>query len=255
MTPSQFICSKQGWARIGGRLLDLVYPPHCALCGEKADGDQALCGACRDSLPRMREPFCKVCGEPFDGRLEGPFTCPNCSGRGFSFEFARSAMVWDAGTRQLIHELKYRRAVHCAAELARFGAEALADERFADALCQGWPLVPVPLHRLRQRWRYFNQAEEIARALSGLTGLPLLRALVRKRHTKPQTRLSRRERLVNLHEAFEPGAAGLRWLLTRPAGAILVDDVLTTGSTTEACASALRKAGCGRVQVLTIMRG
>ncbi|MCU0782145.1 MAG: ComF family protein [Akkermansiaceae bacterium] len=245
----------RGWRSAAGWLLDWVYPPRCGVCEEPLTGGRALCDDCGSALPRLAEPFCERCGEPFDGELSGPFECPNCSGLDLAFEFARPAMKWDGDTRQLIHDLKYKRALHHAAELGRLAAEALGDPRFADALAGHWPLVPVPLFRGRLQWRHFNQAEEIARVVGGLTGLRTLRALARVRDTGTQTQLNRKERLRNLAGAFRPTARGRRWLASRPPGAILVDDVLTTGSTVHACAKVLRKSGCERVQVLTVMRG
>ena len=120
------------------------------------------------------------------------------------------------------------------------------------ALEEKWPLVPVPLHRSRQMERQFNQAEEIARSISIETGLPVSHLLKRGRRTETQTRLSRKQRMENLRGAFK-----LREPLpeTPPPGYLLVDDVFTTGSTVDECAKVLRKAGAGRIAVLTVMRG
>jgi competence protein ComFC len=156
----------------------------------------------------------------------------------------------------MIHELKYARRIALASELARLAARAFDDDaRLASALAEGWPLVPVPLHRGRRLWRYFNQAEEIARPLSQQTGLPLCPALVRTRGTGSQTSLSRAERLKNLRGAFELSRAGKRFAAGKPAGAVVVDDVFTTGATTGECARVLRKAGVQKVVVVTVMRG
>lgn len=243
------------WKRGFGLLFDLVYPPCCALCGEPLAGGRSLCGGCGDGLPRLVEPFCVSCGEPFEGRIDGDFECPNCEGLAFSFEFARPAMTWDDGTRELVHLLKYRRGIHVAEELGRLAAEAFADPRLGDALAGGWPLVPVPLHRTRLWRRHFNQAAEVARVVARQTGLPLRELLVRTRRTDTQTRLGRRERLENLKGAFGLSGLGRKWLVEAREGVVLVDDVLTTGSTVEACARVLRAEGVRRVQVVTVMRG
>jgi ComF family protein len=206
-------------------------------------------------LPRLEAPFCERCGEPFGGLIEGDFRCPNCCGLDFSFEFARAAMVWDEGTRELVHGLKYRRAIHFAEELGRLAVEALADVRFDTARACGWPLVPVPLHRSRLQHRFFNQAGEIARVLGRHAGLPVVVALKRIRRTDTQTKLGRKERLENLQGAFAVTRAGRRLVADRTTGVVLVDDVFTTGSTVEACAATLRKAGFQRIQVVTVMRG
>lgn len=241
------------WAKAAGAVLDLLYPSVCAVCDEVLKGGRSLCDSCDAALPRLTAPFCGTCGEHFDGRIEGGVVCPNCSGLAFSFEFARPAMVLDERTREMIHELKYGRRIHLAAELGRLAAEAFDDERLGVALKERWPLVPVPLHRSRLAHRHFNQAAEIARPMARRLGLPVVQALNRIRATETQTRLTRHQRLENLRGAFKAGGAGERW--PDKAGAVLVDDVLTTGSTVDACAKALRKAGFRRVFVVTVMRG
>ena len=241
------------WLRRGGRLLDLLYPPLCAVCEDVLKDGKSLCQGCDHALPRLKPPFCDHCGEHFEGRIESAFICPNCSGLKFSFEFARPAMLLDDRTREMIHRLKYGREIHLCKELGRLAAEAFTDDRMAPALAAKWPLIPVPLHRSRLRARHFNQALEISRPLGELTGLPVVDGLRRIRKTVTQTRLSRNQRLENLRGAFSLSRAGEKW--PGREGAVLVDDVLTTGSTVNECAKALRKAGFKRVFVVTVMRG
>lgn len=203
----------------------------------------------------MAAPFCDRCGEAFPGQIDDTFVCPNCSSLKLSFELARPALVRDERTLDMIHRLKYGREIHLAPELGRLAAEAFADPRLQIALEQKWPLVPVPLHRSRLRERHFNQAEEIGRSISPLTGLLVLDALKRLRDTGHQTSLSRAQRLENLRGAFAVTPAGSRWIGKAHAGAILVDDVFTTGSTLNECAKVLRKAGFRQVVAVTVMRG
>ncbi len=243
------------WKRAAARVLDLLYPPLCALCGVNLSHGRALCDGCDEALPRLAEPFCAACGEAFPGVIDGPFACPNCQDLKYSFDFARPATVRDEQTLELIHRLKYGREIHIAGELGRIASEAFADPRLAVALDGAWPLVPVPLHRKRLRHRHFNQAAEISRALSMHTGLPVLAALRRTRQTETQTVLSRKQRMENLRGAFEVSRRGHRWIAAAPAGAVLVDDVLTTGSTVNECAKTLRRAGFRSVCVITVMRG
>ncbi len=244
-----------GWKRAISGALDLLYPPVCALCGERLTHGKALCVGCGMDLPRLVAPFCECCGEMFQGKIDRPFACSNCKDRSFAFAFARPAMVRDARTLDLIHRLKYGREIHMAGELGRLGLESFADPRLEPALDGGWPLVPVPLHRKRLRHRHFNQAGEIALVLSAQTGLPVLGALCRTRQTDTQTRLSRKQRMENLRGAFEITRHGRRWIERQPAGAVLIDDVLTTGSTVNECAKILRRAGFKKVMVVTVMRG
>jgi competence protein ComFC len=239
--------------------LDWVYPPVCALCGDGLSRGKALCEVCCGKMPRVAAPFCDVCGEHFKGQIDGDFSCPNCKGISFHFEFARAAMDRSDGVLELVHRLKYGREIHLAGDLGRLACTAFSsDRRLGVALEERWPLVPVPLHRLRQMWRQFNQAEEISRVISLETGLPVERLLKRVRRTETQTRLSRRQRMENLKGAF---SLRKKWGMKNPAasleapGVILVDDVFTTGSTVDACAKVLRKAGVKRIAVLTVVRG
>ena len=161
---------------------------------------------------------------------------------------------------ELVHRLKYGKEIHLARELGILACGAFQDKRMAVALEEKWPLVPVPLHWRRQRERQFNQAAEIAKYVSEEMGLPMTNRLKRIRRTQTQTRLSRRQRMENLKGAF---AIRKPWFFDQgnpigkeeTPGVILVDDVFTTGSTVDECAKVLRKAGAGRVVVLTVMRG
>jgi ComF family protein len=244
------------WCREAvARALDLVYPAECALCRVPLDHGCALCGECAADLPSLREPFCPTCGLAFDGAVDRAIDCPNCAKSSLRFEFARPAMTRDPRTLDLIHRLKYGREIHLADPLAGLAMRAFDDPRLARALESRWPLVPVPLHRSKLRQRHFNQAAEIARGLSKRTGLPLIAALARTRRTDTQTMLGRGARMTNLKGAFDLTRSGRRGLETARDGAILIDDVLTTGSTLDECAKVLRKAGVRTVVALTVMRG
>lgn len=244
------------WQTIAARALDLLFPCSCAICGCPLQNGDSLCTPCTTSLPKVSPPFCESCGAGFQGRIESTFQCPNCDSMRFAFEFARPALVRSPQALDLIHRLKYRRASHLAPSLGRTLNDALDDPRFGVAKAERWPLVPVPLHWTRLRSRHFNQAAEIARGLSLVSGLPVLHALRRTRETGTQTLLGRSSRLQNLKGAFETTRAASRFTSLHPsASAILVDDVLTTGATLHACAQALRKAGFKRIAAVTLMRG
>lgn len=161
----------------------------------------------------------------------------------------------------MIHRLKYGKEIHLARELGGLACLAFSDRRLEIAREEKWPLVPVPLHWRRKRERQFNQAEEIARVVAQEMGMELARKLKRIRKTQTQTRLSRKQRMENLKGAFAVRERSLFQKMRQPTspaeppGVILVDDVFTTGSTVDACAKVLRKAGVGRIAVLTVMRG
>ena len=238
------------WSRFGRGLLDLIYPGGCRTCGDPLQGGDAFCDPCRDAIPALAAPHCETCGEMFDGAIDGTFDCANCRGQSFRFEFARPGVPRSEAAMELIHDLKYRRQLHLARETARLARRAFDDPRLKVALDARWPLVPVPLHRRRLRWRQFNQAAEIARPLGKSLGLEVRPLLKRVRSTPTQTRLSRRQRQENLKGAFKAtrDVEGLD-------GVILVDDVFTTGSTVNECSRVLVRAGVQKVVVVTAMRG
>ena len=238
-----------------GCLLDVIYPCRCELCGVSLRGGRALCEGCDVGLPRLDEPFCNHCGQPFFGVLDGDVECPNCQGSSLGFDFARPVLRRCDESMDLIHQLKYQRRAHVANELGRLAAEALGDPRFSRAVAERWWIVPVPLHRTRQYLREFNQAAEIARAMRDVTGLRVCHALRRVLPTQTQTVLHRKERFANLKGAFELTRAGRELAASRPAGVILLDDVLTTGSTLGTCARVLRRAGCRVVTAVAVVRG
>jgi len=187
--------------------------------------------------------------------LDGNVECPNCHGVKLGFKFARPALRRCNESMELVHRLKYGRRAHVARELGRIVSEVLEDTRLGKARVEGWPIVPVPLHRGRQYHRQFNQAAEIARAMSAVSGLPVCHALRRVKPTQTQTALHRKERFSNLKGAFDVTRAGRRLAESNPKGVILLDDVLTTGSTLGTCARVLRKAGCKLVVAVAVVRG
>lgn len=236
------------------RLLDFIYPSLCELCSAPLARGHSLCSPCFHSLPRVSRPFCEQCGEPFDGNLADPFDCPNCRNLTFAFDFALASLRGLDLAFTLVHNLKYRRRFYLARDLARFLQETLQSDPRFEQLGPQPILVPVPLHWKRQQWRHGNQADELARAFSQLTGLPTLNALRRIRKTKTQTRLNRKQRLSNLRGAFLTPPKYLPLLAEKSI--ILIDDVFTTGSTAHECSRILHaEAKVKKIAVLTLLRG
>lgn len=231
--------------------LGFFYPEVCALCqDEPATAREGFVGAkCRRQARFIRPPFCHRCGLPFEGDLTTTFECANCRDLKLHFSSARSAVVAKSAVREAIHHFKYSRAFW----FENFLADLLLQEAVPVLRGQtGSFIVPVPLHPVKRREREFNQAELLAARLSAATGIPLNASWLRRvKPTATQTRLRREERAANMRGAFavRDGAAldGER--------IILVDDVFTTGATTNDCARALRVAGAGDVCVWTVARG
>jgi ComF family protein len=233
---------------LGGLLLDVLYPPVCLSCDAPVATADTLCPACFRKLRPITAPMCPVLGIPFEVSLGPGALSAEAIADPPPFDRARSAVVYNDVARALVGKLKYgdrpELARLCARLMAQAGAELIGD----DAV-----LVPVPLHRTRQFARRYNQSTELARALGRLTGLPVDPVLAtRRKNTRQQVGLSGEARRRNVAGAFQPHAD----LISRLAGrrAIIVDDVITTGSTVKAVARALRAGGAERVDVLSFAR-
>lgn len=235
-------------------LLGFFYPPVCQLCGEERASakDGYLGERCRRSPGGIRfvePPFCAHCGLPFDGAIGATFECANCRESDLRFRYARAAVVATPVLMEMIRRYKYHHATWFEPLLGDLLVQAAAPELRSGNYDL---LVPVPLHPVRRREREYNQAERLAARLGRSTGLPLnTHALVRVEPTPTQTRLSRSERARNVSRAFVMAA---RWEI-RSKRVVIVDDVLTTGATTSACARVLRAAGARDVVVWTLARG
>ena len=226
----------------------LFYPATCAVCAADVEFHEYLCENCRSRAPRIKPPFCAKCSEPFSGAITQTFTCANCAHRILHFDSAVAAYRSRGMVRKLVHEFKYGRHRHLRHPLAAWLAEAMNDPRLAGRRFD--LIVPVPLHPARQRERGFNQAELLAELLGNRTAIPLRPILERIRYTKTQTAYDRAERMENLQDAFrlrkKEDVRGLRLLL--------IDDVLTTGSTLSECARVLKEGGAISVHAATAAR-
>jgi len=231
--------------------LNLLYPPVCQLCREhRAEAhDGYVCAKCWSHVRFIRAPFCERCGLPFAGDLTTAFVCTNCNDLKLHFTSARSAVVARTVVLEAIHRFKYSRALW----FENFLAGLLIREA-APVLAKGnWHgIVPVPLHPVKLREREFNQAALLAAQLARATKIPLNEKILRRVNpTATQTLLTRDERAANMKNAFIVSKG------TRLAGKriVLLDDVFTTGATTNACAKALQVAGAAEVCVWTVARG
>ena len=226
---------------------DLFFPRHCAGCAV-AIRTGWLCADCSDSLIPVVPPRCETCSRPYSGALES-FVCSNCRGKAFHFRHAVAVMQSRGIVRELIHRFKYGGETWIAGLLGDFLRQGLRDARLIDLPFDA--VVPVPLHPLRTREREFNQAEVLARNLARAQGWEFCDALQRVRYTVTQTHFDRRRRLENLRNAFRV----CRNAAVEGKRLLLVDDVLTTGSTLDECARMLQRAGAEAIHALTVARG
>jgi ComF family protein len=212
-------------------LLQLLLPDACAGCGRFGD---LLCARCEASLRRA-----SADADRFAAADPGIVV-------GDAMELAMAAFIHEGTMRRVLQRLKYGSAGRLAVPLARAAAPTLSA-----LLAQSGPasLVPVPVHVARRRQRGYNQAELLALELARLASLPVLDILERHRPTVRQHGLGRAARLHNLR-----GAIAVRGGVQVPAVAIVVDDILTTSATLEACAETLRRGGASRVFGFAVAR-
>ena len=226
----------------------LFYPALCVICHAPVAGAHYVCQACFDKAHRIVAPFCAKCSEPFSGAINGEFTCANCAHRALAFDAAVSAYRSRGVVRFVILQFKYNRQLHLRHPVAKWLQDAMNDVRLRHRNFDC--IVPVPLHPARFRERGFNQADLLAKILGQRMNLTLSRALERTRYTTTQTAFDRTDRMENLRGAFR-----LRKRIDmRGLQVLLVDDILTTGSTLSECARVLREAGALSVYAVTAAR-
>ena len=232
--------------------LDVVFPRCCVHCGDLAEGGRLrhLCPACERRLFVVGPPHCSTCGHPYFGETEINRLCEHCEALVPEFGQGKTAILLKGPGRSLVHALKYHHALHVLEDIARVMA---AVPGYADYLGDA-VLIPVPLHSRKERERHYNQSLLLAQTAAQITdGRTRVEELLRRVvDTESQTHYDREARQKNLKNAFAlaPGATinpALRY--------ILVDDVFTTGSTLNACAGVLRRAGALNLDVVTFGHG
>lgn len=224
---------------LGKLLLDFALPPRCAGCGEVIDEVGAFCPACWNKMEWLGNSGCQCCGLPLAGTEAE--TCGRCLAEPPNLERMRAAVAYDELPRSIALRLKYGRKVALARTMARYMAP-LRGNWGADAL-----IVPVPLHRWRLWSRGFNQSALVAKELARVWQVAADHSLLqRSKRTQPLKGMSHSQRRKAVAGAFAVPDAGR----VKGRTVVLVDDVLTSGSTAEACAKALRRAGASRVELI-----
>jgi ComF family protein len=242
------------WRRIAGALratfglvVDVALPQLCASCREPV-GDAGLCAACWAKLSFIAPPYCERLGIPFTYDPGPGILSMEAIADPPAYHRARAAVRYDDVARTLVHAFKYGDRLDLAPTMGRWMANAgrtlLGD---ADAL------VPVPLHWRRQWARRFNQSALLAEVIGKASNVPVsYRALKRVKATPQQVGLSQSARAQNVQGAFRVAPDGKAEVAGRRL--ILIDDVLTSGATMDACARALLRAGAAQVDALVFAR-
>jgi len=229
--------------------VDLVYPPSCALCSARLHvAEDKICDPCRIEMLTEWAWRCPLCGATGEGiPPRGGLPCPLCPEPGDPFHGRLAAIHYGPRSAQCVHLFKYGRRQDMGDLIADIMIARLAEPILSLEERVSW-VVPVPLHWTRRTSRGFNQSERLAAVLAKAVGLSYRRDVLRRiRRTKMQVRLPRGQREENVAGAFvvRPGAGA-----SLP-GILLVDDVITTGSTVRECARVLSEAGAEQVWIAT----
>ena len=229
-------------------VIDFVFPPRCPLCGAGVGSQDGVCGSCWSELSIPGEPCCVSCRRPFSDEVDLGATCAPCIADPPRHAGIAAATLYNDASRKLVLAFKHGNRLGLASMMARLMAAQIGR---IDG--NAWLIVPVPLHRWRLWRRGYNQAAVLARAIRGHTGGSLaVDALTRRKATASLGGLGRRARKRELSGAI---ATSPKWAdALRGRDVLLVDDVLTSGATSDACVSALLRAGASRVVVTCFAR-
>ena len=231
-------------------LVDLVFPPRCPLCGDALGEQGGLCIACWSKLVIPGEPACALCQRPLGdafGGESGALTCAPCLAAPPRHDGIAAATLYNPTSRDLVLAFKHGRRVALGTLLGRLIAARVGD------LAGEWLVVPVPLHRWRLWKRGFNQSALLARTIAAAPGRRLaVDALVRTRATPSLGGLGRTDRAKALRGSIAVNPAWQARL--RDARVLLVDDVMTSGATSDACVRALRRGGVSKVRIACFTR-
>lgn len=246
-SPSLIPTLRRVFATTARLALDIALPTLCVACREPVAG-LGVCAECWAKLSFIAPPFCPRLGIPFVYDPGPDLLSMEAIANPPAYQRARAAVRYDDVARTLVHALKYQDRTDLAPAMGRWMARA-GEELLRDADIQ----VPVPLHWRRGWSRRYNQSGALARVIEQHSGVPVIsNALRRIRPTEQQIGLSRSQRAANVQGAFRVAPEKSHEIADRRV--VLVDDVLTSGATTDACARALLRAKAARVDVLVFAR-
>lgn len=225
---------------------DLIVPPCCLVCRTRIGAHHLLCPACWRDVSFIRPPLCDVLGIPLPFDTGERTVSAGALAHPPVYDRARAVAHFSGSMRTLVHQLKYADRHDARTLFGRWLAEAVRELRPGLDV-----IVPVPLSRLRLLMRHFNQAAVLAAEVARHTGVPMDPMLLRRtRWTRSQVGMTRDQRRRNIAGAFGVPRHRRLWLKGRHV--LVVDDVVTTGATVDACARTLKRAGAARVDVLAL---
>ena len=241
----------KGWLSAAGRMaMEFLYPAQCPSCRAEIETATGICPECWRKITFLAGDLCRFCSAPLDGDLGPDSVCDACAHHPPAWSKGAAAVLYDGVGRKLVLALKHGDRLDIAPLAASWMLRA-----GADLVAEADLIVPAPMHWRRLASRRFNQAGELARALSIEADAPHAFApdlLTRTRATPTQDGKTRGERTENVSGVF---SVSPNWRASVPGGKILlIDDVMTTGATLSECAEVCRIAGAADVNVLVMAR-
>lgn len=225
-------------------IIDYILPPRCFSCKELTFCNDGFCAPCFNKLNFVTTPHCSICGYALTISVLDNMICGKCLFEKPVYDKARSLLKFDQNSQKLIHNFKYYDDTSAAELFAK-----LLYTKYKTELFDIDYIVPVPMHKLKRLIRMYNQAQILAKELSLISSKPLRNDILNKtKFTKSQARLSKIERQRNLIDSIKIRSN----INLKDKSILIVDDVMTTGSTVSKCAQILKKAGAKKIYIVTI---
>jgi ComF family protein len=228
----------------------IIFPSYCLLCGQALEkvAERVICSDCQGKVEVHQGPSCPVCGRFYFHNSPADYLCGECLDSPPPFDRHRSLGPYAGHLKEVILLFKYKGYEALSRPLGRLVYKMLSENGSFSGVDS---IIPVPLHKKREKKRGFNQSELLSREISRVSAIPVIKnVLVKTRNTPSQVSLDAPEREINLRGAFRVRK------LEKIAGRtlLLVDDVFTTGSTIRECAKELKKAGAREIRAVTLAR-
>ena len=225
-------------------IIDYIFPPTCLACGEFTLKSHSFCSKCWSEFNFIAKPYCKDCGMQFELPVFDAMSCGKCIKHPPAYDYARSLLKFDKNSKKIIHSFKYHDKIELSTLFSR-----LLYKTYNEQISHVDYVIPVPMHRFKRLLRMYNQADLLCIALAKLMNKPRIPdILIKTRWTKSQVYLTRRARKENLRSSIRLNPK----YNIKGKTILLVDDVMTTGTTLDYCSKLLKKGGAKAVIALTV---
>ncbi len=225
-------------------LINYILPPRCLSCSEILNSKGEFCASCWGKLDFIAKPYCQLCGRKLAIAILDNFCCTRCYNNKPNYDLARSLLKFNEYSKKIIHQFKYQDKTVFAKTFAK-----LLYNRYGKEIADIDLIVPVPMNRFKRLLRMYNPAHILAQEIAKITDKNIKAdILIKAKWTKSQTFLSKKQRMNNIKKSIK---FNKKHKITKQK-ILLVDDVITTGTTIDECAKILRRAGASSISVMTI---